>query len=260
MPVETIQQNSAILLTLPYTGTTMPPVIARRLRDPQQCFTVPDRYLDRLMGGLGQDMNMVRANFHRYLSDVDYIGASRDLRPRKGMMGGVPLLDAQGHSIWDHPLSRKDVAAWWGMYHAPYHAAIAAQIARIRARRGHVIVLTCRARPEAALHRQDAGSADITLSTGTGLTCDVTLSTKAGQLLKSHDRTTVTLSGQSSTGYTARTYGRPAKGVHALDLDIAESCYLSTADNDSHYAPDKAQQVRAVLAVLVAYLGDWRPA
>lgn len=259
MPVETIHHDSPLLLTLPYTGTSMTPVIAKRLRDPQQCFTVPDRYLDRLMSGLGHEMNVVRANFHRYLSDVDYAGASKDFRPTKGMMGGIPLLDATGESIWDEPPFSKELAVWWGLYHAPYHAAVAAQIARIRARKGHTVLLNCRARPESALHPIDAPPADITFSIGPGQTCDFMLSRKIGQLLKNSGETTVSISALPTTGYTTRTYGRPPKGVHAFDLDIDESCYLSTLGIDSHYDPDKAQQVRKVLTALIDYLTTWRP-
>lgn len=259
MPVENIQEDSPVLVTLPYTGTTINPLIARRVRDPRQCITVPDRYLDRLIGGPGNEVNMVRANFHRFVSDADHATPAGNLKPLRGMMGVVPLLDIGGDCIWQDPPSKKEGVGWRAMYHAPYHAAIAAQIARIRVRRGHVIILNCRALPDdRPLQHFNATPADITLSTAMGSSCDIDLATKLASVLKCNKAFSSEVSGRNTTGYTTRTYGRPATGVHALDIDIKESCYLRFLEGEGHYDPEKAQAMRDMLSELVAYVTKWQ--
>jgi N-formylglutamate amidohydrolase len=66
------------------------------------------------------------------------------------------------------------------------------------------------------------------------------------------------LNGRCKGGYITRHYGAPARGVHALQLEMAEAAYM---DERPPYAWDaaRAQPLAAVLARLVDALLEWRP-
>jgi len=63
------------------------------------------------------------------------------------------------------------------------------------------------------------------------------------------------MNGRFRGGYITRRYGRPAEGVHAVQLELSEATYM---DEDPPFAfrEDLARQVRPVLRELVAAAAD----
>ena len=81
----------------------------------------------------------------------------------------------------------------------------------------------------------------------------------AAGILGASTRFTHIADGRFKGGYVTRHYGRPARGVHALQLEIAQACYLDeTAPDD--YDAGRAAALVGVLESLVDALLDWRPA
>ncbi|MGD9294518.1 MAG: N-formylglutamate amidohydrolase [Roseobacter sp.] len=259
MPLDLIQRYGPLIVILPHTGTNMPRVIADRLKDPAQSITAPDRFLDRLLHGLMEDATVLRANFHRYLSDVDSGLAAGEARPRNGMIGVVPLLDVRGESIWEKPPGPREAQTWRSTYYVPFHAALAAQIARVRARNGYAMVVTCRARPDEALTYSPPDDVDIWISTFMGASCAVELSTQLVRLINSSNTHTAMVQGRSTAGWITQHYGRPSAGTHALDLDLSEACYLTFDDGAALYNTERAESFRGVLSEVMEYIGKWRP-
>ncbi len=259
MPLEVVHGNSPIILSLPYTGTNMPRSIVQRLYEQERWLTAPDLYLDRVVGGLFEEVSLVRANFHRFLSDVEQQDDGNSTMTRKGMVGVVPLLDQEGESIWLHPPEGKEAVSWRSIYYAPYHAAIAAQIVRVRARVGHVVLVTCRARRETSSDNQETPPVDIAIQTFMGASSAVDLPVKIQALLQSSDQFTCSLSGHLDVGSSTRRYGRPGGGVHALDLEISEASYLDTLQNAGQLDTAKAEPLRQILAEAFELMANWRP-
>lgn len=259
MPLELIQRHSPTIVTLPYTGTNIPRVIADRLHDPTKCITAPDRFLDRLLHGLMDEANTLRVNFHRYLSDVDRVPPSGDYHPQKDMLGAVPLLDAQGDPIWDNPPSKKESMTWRAMYYAPFHAALAAQVARARARHGYALLVNCRAQPEMIGMPSLRDEVDIGISTYMGTSPAIELSTQLVRLVTSGGLYSAAVHGRVMPGWITRHYGRPTAGVHAIDLDLNERCYLALDQDAALYNTEGAEAFRKALREVMDFLTNWRP-
>ena len=66
------------------------------------------------------------------------------------------------------------------------------------------------------------------------------------------------VNGRFKGGYVTRHYGRPAEHVHALQLEIAQACYMDEAP-PCPWDADRAAALEAVLARLVDALLAWRP-
>jgi N-formylglutamate amidohydrolase len=66
------------------------------------------------------------------------------------------------------------------------------------------------------------------------------------------------VNGRFKGGWITRHYGRPYDHVHALQVEIAQRCYM---DEGPPYAwdPSRAAALVAVLRRLVAALAQWRP-
>ena len=257
MPLEVVPGTSPLIIAMPYTGTNIRRELVDRLHDKSRHITSNDRYLDRLLDGLAVDATTIRTNFHRFVSDVDAVSKGPELRARNGMLGVIPLIDRDGTGIWDVPPTVSDARVWRALYFAPYHAALAAQIARVRAKCGHAIVLNCRARRSETTTAADVP--DIEFSTHLGASCAVSLSMNLAALIKSADAQSVVVNGQLRTGWTTRQYGRPKANTHAFDMDIHERCYLSQEGEVGHYDAEKAAPLRDTLRSVMEYLAQWMP-
>ena len=64
--------------------------------------------------------------------------------------------------------------------------------------------------------------------------------------------------GRFKGGYITRSRGRPAAGVHALQLEIAQSAYMDEASGE--WQAQRAAPLAAVLGRLLDALLAWRPA
>lgn len=259
MPVEIVRCNSPLIVALPYTGANMPRTLIERLARKNTLFTAPDRFLLRLLDEFAEDTNLIHANFRRFLSDADCPSSRAPRQQENGMIGPVPVLDRYGTSIWDHPPSMKEATNWRAMYYAPYHAALAAQLARMRATHGHAVLLNLRAGHPANPSVQDLNKQRVGFADGGGRTCGIDLSLRIINVLKSDMAFAPELNAATATGGTAQRHGRPNAHLHAIDIEVSEASYLTRSDADILYDARKAQPLRALLGDIIRTLCEWRP-
>jgi len=86
----------------------------------------------------------------------------------------------------------------------------------------------------------------------------VYVATCASMLRLRGARFTSIVNGRFKGGWITRRYGRPVEGVHALQLEIAQSAYM---DESPPWPWDaaRAAPLEALLRSLVAALSAWRP-
>jgi formiminoglutamase len=63
---------------------------------------------------------------------------------------------------------------------------------------------------------------------------------------------TSVLNGRFKGGWTTRHYGQPHTGVHAIQMEIAQSAYLESEAPPFAISPEKTEELRAVLAEVFA--------
>ena len=76
----------------------------------------------------------MRATFHRYVIDANRDPEGVSLYPGQNTTGLIPGTDFDGVAIWkdgEEP-TEADIAARLAEFHAPYHAALAAEIERVK--------------------------------------------------------------------------------------------------------------------------------
>ncbi len=259
MPVELIRKNSPLIVTLPYTGVNMPRALVQRLADQKQFFAAPDRFLLRLLSGDTHAASLLQANFHRFLSDVDHAQLRSDEKPNSGMLSSVPLLDRDGGPVWNLPPGPREARSWRAMYYAPYHAALAAEIARTRAEFGHAIVLNLRARHTPFDCAPDGPDYFVGFGNRNGTSCNIDLSVKIINILKSHKDFSPKFNRDVYAGGTVKRYGKPQACTHAVEMELSEACYLTTTDDVVLFDAHKAAPLRHLLDDVICYLSQWRP-
>ena len=114
-------------------------------------------------------------------------------------------------------------------FHAPYHAALSAQIERVKALHGYAVLYDCHSIRSVIPWLFDGTLPDFNIGTDQGRTCAPAIESAVHEACLSTRRSTV-LNGRFRGGWTTRHYGRPADGVHAIQMELADRGALADAD------------------------------
>lgn len=258
-PVEIVRGNGAVVLGMPHTGTWLPDDIVENLNERGRRLSDTDWHVERLYEGLVADATIVRATFHRYVVDANRDPSGESLYPGQATTGLVPLTDFDGDPIWktapdEHELNRRRAA-----FHAPYHAALSAELERVRARNGHAILWDCHSIRSVIPYLFDGTLPDLSIGTDRGTTCHPALERRVAEACRT-SRFSCVLNGRFRGGWTTRHYGRPQDGIHAIQMEIAQSAYLEAEEPPWRYSDSKAAPLRGLLADILNDLAAWRPA
>ena len=258
-PVEVSRGAGPIILGMPHGGMFLPPEVRARLNPLGRTLADADWHIDALYAGLAPDATVVRATFHRYVIDANRPPDGASLYPGQNTTGLIPETDFDGRPIWDAPPTPADAAARLAAFHAPYHAALAAEIARVRARHGVAILWDCHSIRSRIPFLFDGVLPDFNIGTADGASCDASITAAVQAACAGALGFTHVTNGRFKGGWTTRHYGRPATGVHAIQMEIAQSAYLETERPPFAYSPDRAGRIRPALAAALARLAALAP-
>jgi N-formylglutamate amidohydrolase len=253
--------EGSLVVDIPHAGTHVPEAIARGIEAGAAALPDTDWHVEKLYAFAREAGATVMAATHsRYVVDLNRDPAGVALYAGADNTELVPTRTFDNAPIWrdGHAPTRDDVAARTRDYFAPYHDALAAEVARVRARHGYAVLLDAHS-IRSHVPRFFAGTLpDLNLGTADGASADAGLARLAAGVLASHGRFTTVVDGRFKGGWITRRYGRPPEGVHALQLEIAQSAYM---DESPPWPWDaaRAAPLEALLRRLVAALAAWRP-
>ena len=252
-PVEVAQGDSPVILGLPHTGTFLPDDIFAALTPRGQVLADTDWHIHRLYGGLLPGATTVRATFHRYVIDANRGPDDASLYPGQNTTGLVPLTDFDGAPIWKSEPGAEEIADRKARFHAPYHAALAAQIERVRARHGVAILYDCHSIRSVIPFLFDGVLPDFNIGTDSGASCAPAIEAATQEVASATGRTWV-VNGRFKGGWTTRHYGDPAQGVHAIQMELAQSTHLTSESPPFAYDEEKARALRVPLKAILERL------
>ena len=253
--------DSPLLIDVPHAGTFLPLELAANLTPAARALPDTDWHVEKLYAfARGGGATLVVATHSRYAADLNRDPAGVSLYPGADVTELCPTRTFANEPIWREGTapSPAEVDARRERFFDPYHAALAAEIERIRARHGYAIVLDGHSiRTE--VPRFFAGRLpDLNLGTASGASCAPAIEVLAASVLREATGFTHVVNGRFKGGYVTRHYGRPAQGVHALQLEIAQACYMDEAP-PYRWDADRAVAVGTVLRHLTDALLAWRP-
>lgn len=227
-PVTVVRGDSPLILGMPHVGTHLPPEISGRLNAEGKKLADTDWHIERLYAGLFPGATTVQATFHRYLIDANRDPTGKSLYPGRNTTGLVPLTDFDNRPIWIEGAEPddEDVAARLAAFHRPYHAALSAEIERVRGLHGFAVLYDCHSIRSRCPFLFEGELPALNIGTNDGTTCAPEIEAAAHEFAASSPFSTV-LNGRFKGGWTTRHYGRPREGIHAIQMEIAQSAYLA---------------------------------
>lgn len=253
--------HTPLLVNVPHAGTGLSPGLAARLTPAARRLADTDWHVEKLYSfvtGLGAGLMV--ATQSRYVVDLNrdpsgralYPGADNtELCPTGGFDGAPLYLDGAAPDA-------AEVTQRAEQYWRPYHDRLATELAAIKARHGYAILLDGHSIVSEAPRFFQGKLPDLNLGTNEGRSCDPALAAQAYGVLSTAPGFTHIHNGRFKGGYITRQYGRPAENMHALQLEMAQSCYMDEA-NLEHWDAQRAAPLVAVLQRLTETLLRWQP-
>jgi formiminoglutamase len=217
-----------LVVSLPHTGTTIPADIARRLDSRWLAQKDTDWYVERLYtSAVVLGATVLRTRVCRTVIDVNRDPSGRSLYPGRATTELCPTTTFDGEPLYKsgHEPTAEEVADRRVRYFDPYHATLAEELTRLRAAHERVVVYDCHS-IRSVIPRLFAGELPhFNIGTDSGKSCAPRLTAAVEAVLADTDYTRVT-NGRFRGGYITRHHGRPAAGVHAVQMELAIRGYL----------------------------------
>jgi N-formylglutamate amidohydrolase len=255
-----VRGESPLLVSVPHAGTGLPSDIQQQLLPEARTLPDTDWYVDELWSGaVGLGAGLLVAQISRYVVDLNRPPDDRPLYPGAGT-GLVPEQTFNGAPLYREGAqpgqeeSRRRLVEYW----RPYHVALASELGRLRQRFGCALLLDAHSIRSRVPRLFDGRLPDLNLGSFDGASAAPELVVLASQCLRAWPGCTSVVDGRFKGGYITRQYGRPADGVHALQLEMAQSVYMQEDPPARDPLRMAAAQTRAT-AFMEALLG-WRPA
>lgn len=263
--LEVRQGEAPLLVSLPHTGTDLPPELEARLVSPWLARKDADWWIDHLYA-FAADLGAttVRTALSRTAIDVNRDPSGVSLYPGQATTELCPITTFDGQLLYrrDAELTSDEVAARRVRWFDPYHATLDAEVARLKASHGCVVVYDCHS-IRSVIPRLFEGRLPVfNVGTNGGASCAPDLQDAVEGVCRATGRSTV-VNGRFRGGYITRRLGRPADGIHALQMELACRGYMREPEIDveegewpTSYDPAYAAPVRGALdRVLRACLG-----
>jgi N-formylglutamate amidohydrolase len=237
-------EAQALVFASPHSGRDYPAeLMAAAALDSAAIRRSEDAFVDELIAsGPGCGAAVIAARYARAFIDVNReayeldpamfedelpaFAKARTARVAAGL-GSIARVVGEGQEIYRRKLTFEEARRRIEGAHKPYHQALAGLIEAARARHGRTALIDWHSMPSAASGAGDRTrrGCDIVLGDRFGSACAPDLTRLVERQLEGMGYR-VARNAPYAGGYTTEFYGRPAEGVHALQIEINRAVYL----------------------------------
>lgn len=203
----------------------------------------------------------IATDISRSVIDMNRDPSGASLYPGQATTGLCPTTTFDGDPLYrfDEP-DEATITQRLALYHRPYHDALAAEIDRLKARHGSLVLYDAHSIRSHIPRLFDGELPQFNIGTNGGATCAPELETAVAAICAASGHSQV-VNGRFRGGWTTRHYGRPESGVHAIQMELAMRGYMAepaTLNEQSWPSPlDPAPAIGPVLRQLIAAALDF---
>lgn len=246
--------RAPLLLASPHSGTHVPRSALALTRVPAALLRrLEDAHVGRLLRPASAHAPLVEATHARAVIDLNRAETDIDPATVEGLPPDRPLSDrsragfglfpriaAPGQPLLARPLPTAEALHRIRSLHRPWHAALAAGLAAAHARHGIALLLDCHSMPPIGPEGPDIVLGDRhgeSAAPNLVAAVEAAFATRGYRVARNHPY---------AGGHTLERHAAPARGRHAIQLELCRSLYM----NPETLAP------HAGFAALAAHLAD----
>ncbi len=261
------QQRLPFVFNSPHSGRCYPQTFLEGSRlDSLAIRRSEDAFVDDLfLSVVPQGAPLIRALFPRAYLDVNRepyeldpkmfngrLPAYANIRSVRvaGGLGTIARIVSERQEIYRNRLDVDEALERIEIIYKPYHTALRRLLAETHVAFGHAVLIDCHSMPSVVRGQAPSQRPDFIIGDRYGTSCSQTLSQAAGEILTSMGYK-VARNKPYAGGFITEHYGRPAKGLHALQLEINRALYM---DEERHSLHDGFARIANDLAAFARHL------
>ncbi len=222
--------TAPLLLALPHTGMSIPDACVGDFRSPWLARKDADWWIDQLYEFASKppiNASILRTSISRSIIDVNRDPTGASLYPGKATTELCPLTSFDGEPLYRAGCEPDAtmIAHRTQSYFAPYHAALASELVRLRQLHGAVVLYDGHS-IRSVIPRLFAGTLpEFNIGSNDGATCAPELTASIATLCEDAGRSSI-VNGRFKGGWTTRHHADPAQGIHCVQMELACRAYL----------------------------------
>lgn len=255
-----------VLLSVPHAGRDYPEWLLALCKGGRPALqTLEDPLVDELAAvALSRKIGAVIARAPRAAVDcnraedeidptVIRTGSIGSVSPRaRGGLGIVPGRTAAHGPLWRQPIPQQELDVRLDQAHRPYHRAIETLLLKLLDRFGCALLLDCHSMPP------PDGGPSVILGDRYGQSAAPWVTTEAVKIVTSNGFR-AGVNQPFAGGHVVQRHGAPARGIHAIQIEIDRRCYLTPDGAEPGPGFEKTARLLEQLALrLGAFLIDRR--
>ena len=247
------------LVSMPHVGTAIPDDIAARLSPAALARPDTDWHLVELYDFLeAMGASTISARWSRYVIDLNRPPENTNLYPGMDTTGLCPVDTFGSAPLYQLGMEpdEAEVRARLERYWRPYHAQVRAELDRLLAIHGKVVLWDAHSIASVVPRFFEGRLPDLNFGTACGDSCDPGLEKAVVDVARAQDRFTVAVNGRFKGGYITRHFGQPANNVHAIQLEMCQYLYMDECAPFA-YRPGHAHDVQGVLQQMMEAAVNW---
>jgi N-formylglutamate deformylase len=221
--------QAPLIVSMPHTGTEIPVASGASLVSPWLARKDADWWIDRLYDfapALGA--TVIRTAISRTVIDANRDPGGKSLYPGQNTTELCPTTTFDGQPLYrdGRTPDADEIAARRTLFFDPYHAAISAEIARLRDVHHRIVLFDAHSIRSRIPRLFDGELPHFNIGTNSGASCAPEL-TAAVEAVCARTKLSRVTNGRFKGGYTTRHYGAADRGVHAIQLELAMRGYMN---------------------------------
>lgn len=252
--------HAPLVVSFPHTGTDLPADLVDRYVSPWAARRDADWWVDKLYDFARElGATTVRTSISRSVIDANRDPSGASLYPGMATTELCPTTDFDGEPLYrdGQAPDEAEIARRRETYFQPYHTAIREQLDRLRARHDKVVLFDAHSIRSRIPRLFEGELPQFNIGTNDGKTCGAALA-RAVKTVCEISKHGFVVNGRFKGGWTTRHYGEPAKGIHAIQLELSCRGYIDEPDvptPDNWPTPYDAKRAAALRKVLKDILG-----
>lgn len=217
-----------LLISVPHDGRHIPPEIAEGMTGTGNAIPDTDWDVIRLYGFAAEiGAGVLAANYSRYVVDLNRPASDQALYAGQVSTGVCPTASFAGAPLYldGRQPGEQEKSARIEAYWRPYHDKLAAALDDISERFGYAVLWDAHSIPGEVPLLFPGRLPDLNIGTYDGRSCAEALQSAVANAAAASPHSAV-LNGRFKGGYITRHYGRPQQHVHAVQLELAQRCYM----------------------------------
>jgi N-formylglutamate amidohydrolase len=248
-----------ILLSIPHAGREYDrDVLANAAQGRRALETLEDPLVDRLcwraiaagLGAVVQHVPRAVIDCNRDESEVDpaaVVGIPAPVGPRARFgLGLIPSRTHRHGTLWRRPIDLTELNRRIELVHRPYHAALSEALETLVRRFGEAMLIDCHSMPTRR------GQAEIVFGDRNGSSAAAWVAPEAARIAREAGFKAALNEPYAGGAIVAR-HGKPAEGVHAVQVEVDRCLYLQSDGRTPGVGFDR---IAGLIEAIATGLGD----